>query len=226
MYIQLPTRTRWLVAALTLSTHDIDILKKELYAHMGVSSEDIHAGEKLFASLTSQGLNWLATIYYDWHPRVGKISVQEVLGTMPNERRVAIVLLALDFSRYSVREDLARSLFSDEAHAINDNFSELAYRWLLVEPEASVKQELAGSFLWLAERNPEAEDKLIALLGTDKQLAEMLTYRIWSQGQNNHPFYKKIWGEIEKHYGNPFDLLPPDPDSHLDGFDNTFYMAL
>lgn len=193
---------------------------------MGVSPQNIRAGEKLFSALTDQGLNWLATIYHDWHPRAGKISVQEVLGKIPNDRKVAIVLLAFDFSRYSVREDLARSLFSDEAYAHNEDFFELNYRWLLVEQEASVKQALAISFLSFAELNLDAEDKLITMLSRDRQLAEMVTFRVWSLGPISSPFLKKIWSEIEKHHGNPQDLLPADLDNPLDGFDDTFYMAL
>lgn len=194
---------------------------------MGVSPSDIEAGERLYHSLTGQGLNWLASIYFDWHPKAGKISVQNVLGDIPGERKAALVMLAFDFTRYSYREDLAKSLFSDRANARNSDFLEFTYRWLPVEQDARVKYDLTVSALRFAESSRETEERLISFIKGDKQLAEALSYYIWSRGAASpDPMHKRIWDEIEKLFGDPHALLPDIDDSHLDGFDNTFYMPL
>lgn len=194
---------------------------------MGVSLADIQEGERLYHSLTDQGLNWLASIYFDWHPRAGKISVKTVLGDIPKDRKAAMVMLAFDFTRYYVREDLAKSLFSDEAEASNSDFLELTYRWLPVEREAGVKRDLTTSALRFAETSPETEERLISFIKDDKLLAEALSWHIWSKDANTpRPLYKRIWDKIETHYGNPYELLPEDFRNAPDPLDDLYYLDM
>lgn len=205
----------------------IDLLKANQYKSWNAQPNEIKESESNYKLFNGQQLNWLATIYYDWHPRVGKVSVIELLGEIPKIRKLEIVNLAFDFTKGYVREELAESLYSKVEGAQNMEFYELNYLWLSVEKDESVKRNLIHSILHFAETHPPAVENVLVQTKADKDTAAIIANRIksyYERDERHHPLATRLWSEIEKLHGDPWQFF--ESSTGLDDFDNTFYFPL